>query len=42
MINEADKDQDEENICLFDGKNNLENLKQFGIEKDEDSISNLL
>ena len=36
------KFKDEENICLFDGKNNLENLKQFGIEKDEDSISNLL
>ena len=34
--------KDDEEICLFDGKNKLENLKQFEIEKDEDFISNLL
>ena len=31
-----------EQILLFDGKNNLENLEQFQISKDEDSITNLL
>ena len=36
------KFEDKEGICIFDGKNNLDNLKEFGISKDEDSISTLL
>ena len=36
------KFESKENICIFDGKNNLENLKEFEISKDEDSIMNLL
>ena len=33
---------DKEHIILFDGKNNLENLKEFNISKDEDSINSLI
>ena len=29
-------------ICIFNGKNNFDDLKEFGISKDEDSITNLL
>ena len=36
------KFEDKQGICIFDGKNNLDNLKEFGISKDEDSISTLL
>ena len=36
------KFDDKNEICIFDGKNNLENLKEFGISKDADSICNLL
>ena len=36
------KFDDKNEICIFDGKNNLENLKEFGISKDTDSICNLL
>ena len=36
------KFEDKEGICIFDGKNNLDNLKEFGISKDEDSITSLL
>ena len=36
------KFEDKEGICIFDGKNNLDNLKEFGISRDEDSISSLL
>ena len=35
--------EDNKSICIFDdGKNNLENLKEFEISKDEDSITHLL
>ena len=36
------KFEDKEDICIFDGKDNLDNLKEFEITKDGDSISNLL
>ena len=36
------KFDDKNEICIFDGKNNLENLKEFGISKDTDTIGNLL
>ena len=36
------KFDDKNEICIFDGKNNLENLKEFGISKDTDTIVNLL
>ena len=36
------KFDDKNEICIFDGKNNLDNLKEFGISKDTDSICNLL
>ena len=36
------KYEDEETILIFDGKNNLNNLKEFQISKDEDPINNLL
>ena len=37
------KFEDNESICIFDdGKNNLDNLKEFEISKDEDSIIHLL
>ena len=36
------KFNDKESIEIFDGKNNLENLKEFEISKDEDPITNLL
>ena len=36
------KFEDKEGICIFDGKNNLDNLKEFDISKDEDSISSFL
>ena len=36
------KFKNNENICILDGKNNLENLKEFEISKDEDSIIHLL
>ena len=34
--------EDKEEILLFDGNNDLDNLKQFKISKDEDPITNLL
>ena len=34
--------EDKEEILLFDGNNDLDNLKQFQISKDEDPITNLL
>ena len=34
--------EDRDNIVLFDGKNNLDNLKDFQILKDEDPITSLL
>ena len=36
------KFDDKNEICIFDGKNNLDNLKEFGISKDTDTIGNLL
>ena len=36
------KFNEKEEICLFDGKNNLDNLNEFEISKDEDQITNLL
>ena len=33
---------DKANITIFDGENNLENLKEFNIAKDEDSIASLI
>ena len=36
------KFDDKNEICIFDGKNNLDNLKEFEISKDTDSICNLL
>ena len=37
------KFEDNEGICIFeDGKDNLDNLKEFVISKDEDSITHLL
>jgi len=36
------KFDDKEGICIFDGKNNLDNLKQFGIAKDDDPIKSLM
>ena len=33
---------DNDNLILFDGENNLENLKEFNITKDEDSIASLI
>ena len=36
------KFEDNENFCLFDGRNNLENLKEFNILKDEDPINSLI
>jgi uncharacterized UBP type Zn finger protein len=36
------KFNEKEEICIFDGKNNLDNLKEFEISKDEDKITNLL
>ena len=36
------KFDDKNEICIFDGKNNLESLKEFGISKDTDTIGNLL
>ena len=35
-------DDNDDGVIIFDGKNNDENLKEFNISKDEDSISNLL
>ena len=36
------KFEDIEDFCLFNGKNNLENLKDFNILKDEDPINSLV
>ena len=36
------KFDDKKEICIFDGKNNLDNLKEFGISNDNDSALNLL
>ena len=33
---------DNQHIVLFDGKNNIEDLKQFNITKDEDTITSLI
>ena len=33
---------DSKEICLFNGKNNLDNLKEYEIAKDDDSINKLL
>ena len=33
---------DKDHLILFDGENNLENLKEFNIAKDEDSITSLI
>ena len=35
-------ENDDDDLIIFDGKNNDENLKEFNISKDEDSISTLL
>ena len=35
-------DDNDDGMIIFDGKNNDENLKEFNISKDEDSISTLL
>ena len=34
--------KDKEHICLFNGKNNYDNLKEYNITKDEDPISSLI
>ena len=34
--------EDKEHICLFNGKNNDDNLKEYNITKDEDTISSLI
>ena len=36
------KNKNDEHNTIFDGKNNLEQLKEFDISKDEDPITNLL
>ena len=36
------KFDDKNEMCIFDGKNNLDCLKEFGISKDTDSVNNLL
>ena len=36
------KYDDEIGLCLFDGKDNLDNLKEFEISKDDDSIKNIV
>ena len=41
-INIKKKFDDENDLILFDGKNNFDNLKEFNISKDEDLITTLL
>ena len=42
IIKKKFEDDENENIVIFDGKNNLDNLKEFQISKDEDPINTLL
>ena len=42
VISIKKKFKDKESLIIFDGKNNFDNLKEFNILKDEDSIINLM
>ena len=42
IVLKYDINDKENSICLFNGKNNYENLKEFNITKDEDPISSLV